>query len=58
MSDYLAKAQYYRDQAAHLRRLAALDDNPPTHKALIELAESYERLYVKFLEFGAPTPKE
>src|ERR1700733_1908855 len=38
------RAQHYHDQAAHLRKLAEMDDNEPTRKALIELAESYDRL--------------
>lgn len=50
MEDALLKAQHYRDRAAHLRSLAAKDENPNTHKALLQMAESCDRLYQKYLE--------
>jgi hypothetical protein len=48
LDDPLTKAQHYRNQAIHIRELAGKDDNPDTHKALIALADNYQRLYEKF----------
>lgn len=52
MDSPFMKAQHYHDQAANLRKLAAMDDNEPTRKALLDLAESYEKLAKKFLNEG------
>jgi hypothetical protein len=49
MRDDLLKAQHYRDQATHLRDLAATDDNDEIRRALISLAESYDHLSLKSL---------
>jgi hypothetical protein len=49
MDDHLLRAQHYRDQAAHMRELAAEDQNEETRKALISLAENYDRLCLKYL---------
>jgi hypothetical protein len=48
--DSLIKAQYYRDQAQHMRLSASQDQNPETHAALLSLAENYDRLHAKLLE--------
>jgi hypothetical protein len=45
----LVKAQRYRDQAISLRELARKEDNLTMQKALVQLAESYERLCEKLV---------
>ena len=50
MEQALNKARHYRDQAAHMRELAAKDDAEDTRNALIQLAENYERLCHKYVE--------
>jgi hypothetical protein len=49
MEDDLSKAQHYRDQATHMRELAAKDQNVETRDALISLAQNYDRLCLKYL---------
>ena len=44
MDSNLTKAQHYRDQARQMRDLAAKEDDQKANKALIELAEMYDRL--------------
>ena len=44
METDLTKAQHFRDQAAQMRELAAKEDNLEAKKALIHLAEMYDRL--------------
>lgn len=44
MEDRLTKARQYRDEATRLRSLAARDNNELTRKALVDMAENYERL--------------
>jgi len=46
------KAQHYHDQAAQIRKLAAMNDKEESRKALIEIAENYERLARKFMDFA------
>ena len=48
MQDNVTKANRYRDQAAHLRSLAAQDDNPETREALLSVARTYDRLSAKY----------
>lgn len=48
MEEYLSKAQRYRAQAARLRDLAAKEHDEPTRKAMTSLAESYDRLFLKY----------
>ena len=43
-----SKAQHYRDQAEHLRMLAAQDDNPETREALLSVARKYDQLSAKY----------
>jgi hypothetical protein len=40
MPENLAKAQHYREQAEHLRALAALDENLQTREALLAVARA------------------
>ena len=47
MSENLARAQYYQEQAEHLRALAAKDDNVKTREALLVVARDYDRLSSK-----------
>ena len=56
MENDLSKAQHYRDQAAHMRELAAKDTNEETRKALLSLAENYDRLCLRFLKAGGIAP--
>jgi hypothetical protein len=49
----LERAQYLADQAARIRVLAENTQNDRARKALIELAEGYERLRRKVLFFAA-----
>jgi hypothetical protein len=56
VEDSLARAQHYREQAAHMRELAAQDQNDETRKALISLAENYDRLCLKYLGLTGQTP--
>ena len=44
MDSDLAKAQHYRDQARQMRELAAREGDQKANKALIQLAEMYDRL--------------
>jgi pyruvate-formate lyase len=46
------KAQHYHDQAAQIRKLAAANDKEEARKALIEIAESYERLARQFMDLA------
>ena len=48
MQDPLTRAQYYRDQAINMRTLAANEDNLELRNALISIAETYDRLRIKF----------
>ena len=54
MRDNNSKAQHYRDQAEHLRQLAALDDNAETREALLKVARAYSRLHTKYMASAAP----
>ena len=56
MEDHLSKAQHYRDQAAHMRELAAKDHNGETRNALISLAENYDRLSLKYFILAERQP--
>jgi hypothetical protein len=49
MEDDLSKAQHYRDQATHMRELAAKDQNDETRNALIYFAQNYDRLCLEYL---------
>jgi hypothetical protein len=49
MKDDLSKAQHYRDQAVHMRKLAANEANEEARTSLLSLAENYERLCIKSL---------
>jgi hypothetical protein len=46
MENHILKAQYYRDQATNMRTLAVNEDNLGVRKALISIAETYERLWL------------
>lgn len=50
MESHLSKAQHYRDQARQMRDLAAGEDSTEARKALIHLAEMYDRLCRTCLE--------
>jgi hypothetical protein len=50
MEDDLLRAQHYRDQAVHLRKLAANDASDQIRDTLVSLAETYDRLSLKFLD--------
>jgi hypothetical protein len=44
------RAQHYHEQAAHLRKLAAAEENEENRKSLMEIAESYEKLSKRMFE--------
>jgi hypothetical protein len=52
MDDHLSKAQHYRDQAEHMRLLAAGEANDGLRNSMLSLAENYDRLCQKFLAQG------
>ena len=54
MQDNFTKASHYRDQAAHLRNLAAQDENPDTREALLSVARKYGALAVKYFAVADP----
>ena len=54
----LEKAQHCRDQAAHMRALADKEDNPQNRKTLIEVAETYDMLWQKFMDLAAGGAKK
>jgi hypothetical protein len=56
MMDYLAKARHYRAKAAQLWELAHRHENKARARPLMELAQLYEQLAVKFLERAAGFP--
>ena len=58
MEDPMVKAQYYRDQGVNMRTLAANEDNLEVRKALISVAETYDRLQAKFLRRRGTTADE
>ena len=49
MDTDLTKAKHYRDQAIQMHELAAKEDNEEARKALIALAETYDKLYNKYV---------
>jgi hypothetical protein len=49
MDGPLIKAQHYHDQAKRMRELAAQEDNNEARIALVQLADSYDRLSNKFM---------
>jgi hypothetical protein len=52
--DNLTRAHHYRGEAAHLRELAAKDEDPKRREMLLSVADSYDRLYSKWLELAMP----
>jgi hypothetical protein len=54
----LEKAQRYRDQVAHMRTLADKEEHELARKALLEMAESYERLCQKWVDLPAKATKD
>ena len=52
MSENLTRAQYYQEQAEHLRELAAKDDNVKTREALLVVARDYDRLSSKYMNLA------
>jgi hypothetical protein len=50
IATYLSVAQHYRDRAAHIRELAARDDNQDIRNTLTKLAATYDRLCQKYLD--------
>ena len=52
MSENLARAQHYREQADHLRVLAGKDDNLKTREALLVVARDYDRLSSKYMKLA------
>jgi hypothetical protein len=47
MANSLTKAKYYRDEAEHLRKQAAEEEDTQTREALLIIAKSCDRLYAK-----------
>jgi hypothetical protein len=52
MENHRIKARYFRDQATNMRTLAVNEDNPEVRSALIAIAETYEALWLKVMEFA------
>jgi hypothetical protein len=44
MNDPLVKASHFRERADNFRSFAARDKNPETRKALLAVAQAYDRL--------------
>lgn len=52
---YAIRAQRYHEQAAKHRGLADQEENPEVRKALLTVAESYEKLALEVLRQGKVT---
>lgn len=53
MDTDLEKAQHYRNQAIHIRELAANETEDSVRKALVSLSETYDRMCQACLERAA-----
>lgn len=52
MDSPFIKAQHYHDQAEKLRQLASEESDKTIRDGLLEIADGYERLSMKFLQMG------
>ena len=57
MDSPFIKAQHYHDQAQKMRDLGQAEEDQASRRALLDIAEGYERLCSKFLQMGQEAVK-
>ena len=52
--DNLERAHHYRDEAAHLRQMAASEGDREARECILAVAAKYDGLYDKYLALAMP----